>query len=102
MGKIDRVDANADSASHKSARKSNVVKPPQQPVLSSWKDIANYFGKGVRTVQRWERELGLPIRRPNGHANGIVLAYPHELRRWSQPKIQCDLEAQGNRQDHSR
>jgi hypothetical protein len=33
-------------------------------VLSSWKEIARHFGKGVRTVQRWERELGLPIHRP--------------------------------------
>jgi hypothetical protein len=35
-------------------------------VLSSWKDIARYLGKGVRTVQRWERHLGLPVRRPTG------------------------------------
>jgi DNA-binding transcriptional regulator YiaG len=35
-------------------------------VLSSWKDIAQYLGKGVRTVQRWERHLGLPVRRPTG------------------------------------
>jgi hypothetical protein len=35
-------------------------------VLSSWKDIAQYLGKGVRTVQRWERHLGLPVRRPIG------------------------------------
>jgi hypothetical protein len=35
-------------------------------VLSSWKDIARYLGKGVRTVQRWERHLGLPVRRPVG------------------------------------
>ncbi len=35
-------------------------------VLSSWKDIARYLGKGVRTVQRWERHLGLPVRRPIG------------------------------------
>jgi len=35
-------------------------------VLSSWKDIARYLGKGVRTVQRWERHFGLPVRRPIG------------------------------------
>jgi len=32
-------------------------------VLTSWKEIASYIGRGVRTVQRWERQLGLPVRR---------------------------------------
>jgi hypothetical protein len=40
--------------------------PEDSTVLSSWKDIARYMGKGVRTVQRWERHLGLPVRRPTG------------------------------------
>lgn len=31
--------------------------------LNGWKEIAACFAKGVRTVQRWERELGLPFRR---------------------------------------
>jgi hypothetical protein len=53
-----------------------------QAVLSSWKEIANYVGKGVRTVQRWERELGLPVHRPPGHDKGVVLAYPAELEAW--------------------
>jgi hypothetical protein len=35
-------------------------------ILSGWKDIANYLGKGVRTVQRYGREMGLPIHRPAG------------------------------------
>jgi hypothetical protein len=34
--------------------------------LTSWRNIAKYFGKDVRTVQRWERKLGLPVRRPQG------------------------------------
>ena len=28
---------------------------PQVAIISGWKDIANYLGKGVRTVQRYER-----------------------------------------------
>lgn len=51
-------------------------------VLSGWKDIANYLGKGVRTVQRYERELGLPIRRPNGKWLGSVIASSEELDAW--------------------
>jgi hypothetical protein len=51
-------------------------------VLGSWKEIAAYLGKGVRTVQRWENDLGLPVRRPNGAAKGLVYAAPDELERW--------------------
>jgi hypothetical protein len=49
--------------------------PDESAVLSSWKDIARYMGKGVRTVQRWERHLGLPVRRPNGasHKSAVLL-----------------------------
>jgi hypothetical protein len=49
--------------------------PGESTVLSSWKDIARYMGKGVRTVQRWERHLGLPVRRPTGaaHKSAVLL-----------------------------
>jgi hypothetical protein len=30
--------------------------------LTSWKEIGQYLGKGVRTVQRWEQQMGLPVR----------------------------------------
>lgn len=50
--------------------------------LSGWKEIANYLGKGVRTVQRYERELGLPVRRPAGRSTGSVLATNAELDGW--------------------
>ena len=52
-------------------------------VLSSWKDIAKYLGKGVRTVQRWERHLGLPVRRPNGASQkSAVLLYRGDVDAW--------------------
>jgi hypothetical protein len=55
------------------------------PVLTSWKEIAAYFGKGVRTVQRWEGSLGLPVRRPQGSASrNIVMATRSELDAWLQ------------------
>ena len=50
--------------------------------LSGWKEIANYFGRGVCTVQRYERELGLPIRRPSGKHAGSVIATKAELEAW--------------------
>jgi hypothetical protein len=51
-------------------------------IISGWKDIANYLGKGVRTVQRYERELGLPVRRPAGKSTGSVIATKAELDGW--------------------
>jgi hypothetical protein len=54
----------------------------QPELLTSWKEIANYLGKGVRTVQRWELQFGLPVRRPNEKVKGIVHATRQELDRW--------------------
>jgi hypothetical protein len=51
-------------------------------VLSSWKEIAAYVGKGVRTVQRWERDLGFPVRRPSTTLRNIVVALPAEIDSW--------------------
>ncbi len=52
------------------------------PVLTSWKDIAKYLGKGVRTAQRWEAELGLPVRRPKQEGKSVILAIPEEIDAW--------------------
>ncbi|WP_158751876.1 hypothetical protein [Acidobacterium sp. S8] len=52
-------------------------------VLSCWKDIARYLGKGVRTVQRWEQEFGLPVRRPSGvDHKSAVIAHARDLDAW--------------------
>jgi hypothetical protein len=51
-------------------------------VLNSWKEIAGYLGRGVRTVQRWERDLDLPVHRPWGRTHSTVLALPEELDAW--------------------
>jgi septal ring factor EnvC (AmiA/AmiB activator) len=52
-------------------------------VLTSWKEIAHYLGKGVRTIQRWEAEFGLPVRRPKSKSHHAVLALPEELDAWA-------------------
>lgn len=58
-------------------------KKSQTPeVLSGWKSIARHLGMGVRTVQRYERQMGLPIRRPAGKLRGAVLATKSELDAW--------------------
>ena len=60
-------------------------------ILSSWKEIAAFLGKGVRTVQRWESCLGLPVHRPGGNHGG-VLAYPAEIDAWCQKQWTDDEE----------
>jgi len=52
--------------------------------LGSWKEIATYLGRGVRSVQRWEREEGLPVHRLSHQKRGSVYAYKSELDEWWQ------------------
>ena len=54
------------------------------PVLNSWKEIATYLGRGVRTVQRYERELHLPVRRVGGRSRKSVIALSRDLDAWLQ------------------
>ncbi len=51
-------------------------------VLNSWKEIASYLNRGVRTVQRWERDLNLPVRRPRGKQRSAVIALADDLDNW--------------------
>jgi Tol biopolymer transport system component len=50
--------------------------------LDSWKEIASYLGRGIRTVQRWEREEGLPVHRLAHEKRGSVYARREELAAW--------------------
>jgi Tol biopolymer transport system component len=55
---------------------------PPDDRLDSWKEIATYLGRGVRTVQRWEREEGLPVHRLSHEKRGSVYARREELAAW--------------------
>jgi hypothetical protein len=50
--------------------------------LQSWKEIAAYLKRGVRTAQRWERCAGLPVRRPRAGDRSPVFAFPSEIDEW--------------------
>lgn len=54
--------------------------------LDSWKAIANYLGRSVRTARRWESEEGLPVHRHRHKTGGSVFAYSHELDAWRDSK----------------
>jgi hypothetical protein len=51
-------------------------------LLDSWKAIAKYLGRDVRTVRRWEKKGGLPVHRALGRERGTVYAYRSELDAW--------------------
>jgi TolB-like protein/Flp pilus assembly protein TadD len=58
--------------------------------LDSWKEIATYLKKEVRTVQRWEKSSDLPVRRLAHGKQGTVFAYKSDLDAWwreSQSKL---------------
>src|SRR6186713_3041374 len=55
---------------------------PDEPRLDSWKEIASFLGRGIRTVQRWEREDGLPVHRLPHAQRGSVFAHANELSAW--------------------
>src|SRR5579862_7679961 len=52
--------------------------------IHSWKEIANYLNRTVRTVQRWEHSEHLPVHRRTHDLNaaGPVYAYKSELDAW--------------------
>ncbi len=66
----------------RSSYMNNLTQSDPHSVLSGWKEIAKHLGKGVRTVQRYEHDLGLPVRRPAGHSSGSVVALKSELEAW--------------------
>ena len=50
--------------------------------LQSWKEIAAYLDRDVRTARRWEQTEGLPVRRHRESSRSSVYAYPSELDAW--------------------
>jgi hypothetical protein len=58
-----------------------------------WKEIASYLGRGVRTVQRYEREYQLPVRRVQDRAHASVLALAKGLDDWLRHKPLQSLES---------
>jgi hypothetical protein len=66
------------------------------PVLTCWKDIAHYVGKSVRTLQRWERESGFPVRRTKPGDRGSVLAIPREIDSWVKSQQCTDGQLDGS------
>lgn len=54
--------------------------------LDSWKEIAVYLQREVRTVQRWEKREGLPVHRHIHVKAGTIYAFKREIDTWLQTR----------------
>jgi hypothetical protein len=50
--------------------------------LDSWKAIADYLDRNVRTVTRWAHERGMPVHHVPGGKRGAVFAFAQEIDAW--------------------
>ena len=73
---------------------------PSQPDpgirLTSWKEIATYLNRDVRTLQRWEKNEGLPVHRHLHDFRSSVYAYEHELDAWLAGRTLTNGNGNGN------
>jgi hypothetical protein len=58
--------------------------------LDSWKQIAVYLEREVRTVQRWEKREGLPVHRQFHLKSGTVYAFKHEVDGWLKSRSRAE------------
>jgi tetratricopeptide (TPR) repeat protein len=74
----------------------------EQQRLESWKEISVYLKRSLRTCQRWEIELGLPVHRLDGTPKARVFAFPEELDKWMGKKLHLaqDLAEAKTRSKH--
>jgi len=77
------------------SRPSEPQKPSAADRLDSWKEIAAYLKRSVRTVHRWESEQGLPVHRHLHQSSGTVYAFRAELDAWwASRKIELEAAAE--------
>lgn len=50
--------------------------------LDSWKEIAAYLRRDIRTVRRWEKTRSLPVHRLPGDGRQAVYAFRNEIEAW--------------------
>lgn len=54
----------------------------RKDILNGWKEIGGYVCRDRRTVERWEKRRGLPVRRMPGAGRATVYALTSELDEW--------------------
>lgn len=67
--------------------------------LDSWKEIAAYLNRNVRTVQRWEKHEGLPIHRHVHERASSVSACKMEIDAWRKQRSRVSNEIAENQRE---
>jgi hypothetical protein len=60
--------------------------------LESWKEIAAYLNRDVRTVRRWEKSLQLPVHRMRREKLSAVYAIRQEIDEWQAGRVEREFE----------
>ncbi len=66
--------------------------------LESWKAIAAYLGRDITTVQRWERQEGLPVHRLLHTKSGSIYAFANEVDQWRRDRSRVSGGAPSRRE----
>jgi hypothetical protein len=79
--------AKSGSPRHPIKLQSPAKKRPQSVALPAgtlytWKEISEYAGRGIRTLQRWEHEFGFPVQRPDPRNKSAVISSRREIDEW--------------------
>jgi len=67
--------------------------------LDSWKEIATYLNRTVRTVQRWEKVEGLPVHRHRHEKASTVGACKEEIDAWQKSRSRTGGEITANQKE---
>jgi len=62
--------------------------PSRERCLRSWKQIAAYLDKSIKTVRRWEQTEGLPVHKHVHLQRPSVFAYEEEIDQWLEQRRQ--------------
>lgn len=69
-----------------------MTRSPEEDRLESWKAIARYLGRSVRTVRRWEQQEALPVHRLMHQSQASVYAFRQELDDWRDARAQAPVD----------
>jgi tetratricopeptide (TPR) repeat protein len=67
--------------------------------LDSWKEIATYLRREVRTVQLWEKNEGLPVHRHFHKHLGSVFAFRSEIDTWARHASRTNATPESEKPD---
>lgn len=85
-----------------SKQRASVAPSPQDRdanLLDSWKEIAAYLDRRIRTAQRWEKREGLPVHRHIHSKASSVYAFKHEVDAWRHSRRQPVSEPASKSED---